>query len=288
MNTEGLRYAVAVSETRSFSAAARAYGVTQPALSNGIARLEETLGDRLFDRSPRGVTPTTFGLRMLPLIEHAVSSMDAITSEARRATERTAPCIRVGMSPLIDTRFASAAYAAVKSLESPRDLVLREANLDDLRTDLAAGNLDVILVPVVAPMARFKHVTFAEEPLVVVGTGGACTPVDIRAIGDRSLILLPDTCGLTRLTENLLETAEQPIRRYPGEATSYHVLEDWARLGLGAAVVPLSKVVDREAGFGPVRNNGQDITIRYEAVWSGQSEHDEALEVVAEQLTLAA
>ncbi len=56
MSTEGMRYARAVAETGSFSAAARAYGgVTQPALSNGIAKLEATLGGaKLFDRSPRG------------------------------------------------------------------------------------------------------------------------------------------------------------------------------------------------------------------------------------------
>jgi len=39
LNLEGLRYAGAVYEAGSFSGAARAYGVTQPALSNGIAAL---------------------------------------------------------------------------------------------------------------------------------------------------------------------------------------------------------------------------------------------------------
>ncbi len=65
LNLEGLRYAQAVAETKSFSAAARDYGVTQPALSNGIAKLEERLGGKLFERSPRGVRAafTTHGTR---------------------------------------------------------------------------------------------------------------------------------------------------------------------------------------------------------------------------------
>ena len=74
LNLEGLRYAQAVAETKSFSAAARAYGVTQPALSNGIAKLEERLGEKLFDRSPRGVTQTAFGAHILPLIERALAA----------------------------------------------------------------------------------------------------------------------------------------------------------------------------------------------------------------------
>ena len=74
LSLEGLRYARAVAETGSFSAAARAYGVTQPALSNGIAKLEEYLGERLFTRSPRGVAQTPFGVLILPLIERALGA----------------------------------------------------------------------------------------------------------------------------------------------------------------------------------------------------------------------
>src|SRR5690242_1482992 len=102
LSLEALRYAQAVAETRSFSAAARAYGVTQPALSNGIAKLEERLGGRLFDRSPRGVAPTAFGLRILPLIERALGEVDGITAEARRLTAPDSPSIHVGVSPLIN------------------------------------------------------------------------------------------------------------------------------------------------------------------------------------------
>jgi len=54
LSPEGLRYARAVSRTGSFSAAAREYDVTQPALSNAVRRLEEVLGGRLFERRTRG------------------------------------------------------------------------------------------------------------------------------------------------------------------------------------------------------------------------------------------
>lgn len=84
MNVESLRYAQAVAETGSFSAAARAYGVTQPALSNGIARLEEQLGGRLFERSSKGVTPTTLGLHLLPKVSEALRALDLVVSEASR------------------------------------------------------------------------------------------------------------------------------------------------------------------------------------------------------------
>ncbi|WP_458683382.1 LysR family transcriptional regulator [Prescottella equi] len=83
LSLEGLRYAQAVAETKSLSAAARAYGVTQPALSNGIATLEERLGGKLFERSHRGVTATSLGERLLPLVGRAVTEVDNLVAEAR-------------------------------------------------------------------------------------------------------------------------------------------------------------------------------------------------------------
>lgn len=46
------------SPKRDRSAQPRANGVTKPALSSGISRLEKHLGERLFDRSLRGIAPT--------------------------------------------------------------------------------------------------------------------------------------------------------------------------------------------------------------------------------------
>ncbi|MCQ4632654.1 LysR family transcriptional regulator [Shinella sp. CPCC 100929] len=51
-----LRYFVAIAEQASFSAAAERLGVSQPALSQGLRRLEDVLGVELVGRAPRGST----------------------------------------------------------------------------------------------------------------------------------------------------------------------------------------------------------------------------------------
>ncbi|MCX7167486.1 MAG: LysR family transcriptional regulator [Rhodocyclales bacterium] len=56
-----LRHALALAEHRNFARAATALHITQPALSRSIQSLEDALGVRLFDRSPRDVEPTAFG-----------------------------------------------------------------------------------------------------------------------------------------------------------------------------------------------------------------------------------
>ena len=62
MQLQDLQSFVTVAEERSFSRAARRLHRTQPAVSQAIRRLEEALGDRLFDRSSKNGALTEAGL----------------------------------------------------------------------------------------------------------------------------------------------------------------------------------------------------------------------------------
>ncbi|UOX92230.1 LysR family transcriptional regulator [Amycolatopsis sp. FBCC-B4732] len=287
LSVEALRYARAVAETQSFSAAARAYGVSQPALSNGIAKLEERLGGKLFDRSPRGVTRTEFGARLLPLIDQALAGLDAVAAEARRLTEPAAGKIRMGVSPLIGGHLVARAFSAVRALPTPRDLVLREAGMENLRTGLLAGDLDIILVPAVAPLPRFEHRVVEAEPIVVVGSDVDDRPLELGEAGGEEFILVPDSCGLTTFTTQLFQEHELPLRAYPDEAASYRVLEEWAGLGLGAAMLPRSKLTSAGVRHRPLLAAGRAVRISYEAVWSAGTSMGADLELLAERLSVA-
>ena len=275
MNTEGLRYAREVSDTGSFSAAARAYGVTQPALSNGIAKLEEQLGDRLFERSTRGVTLTPFGVRMLPRITEALDALDGITAEARRWVGPGDTYLRMGVSPLINPALVAKAYRSVGALtgaQKPSGIVLREANLAELRDALIADGLDLIVIPSVAPLPRYEHRVIDSEPIVLIDPGATTeAPAELTELAERQLILVPDTCGLTTFTRDLLASRDLAVRPYPGEALSYRVLEEWATLGMGSALLPLSKVTEATAAHRRVHDDGVEVEIFYEAVWNPHS-----------------
>ncbi|PSK66616.1 putative hydrogen peroxide-inducible genes activator [Micromonospora sp. MH33] len=288
LSVEGLRYAQAVAETGSFSAAARAYGVSQPALSNGVAKLEESLGERLFERSPRGVTPTAFGAHILPLVERALAGLDAVAAEARRWNTPPDDVLRIGVSPLINPKVVAAAYSAVCGLDnapSSRQLVLRETDMADLRDGLIAGELDLILIPSVAPLPRYQQRIIGSEPMVLVDSRAADdAPVELTEIGGNQLIMVPDTCGLTSFTRDLFASHELPIRVYPGEAASYRVLEEWAQLGLGSAVLPESKLADPNAKRRPLHDEGHEVEIFYAAVWDPRSPQAPELETLADRL----
>ena len=338
LSPEGLRYAQAVARTGSFSAAAREYDLTQPALSNAIRRLEKILGARLFERNTRGARPTVFGATILPRIDAALAALDAITAEARRWRAGEPRPVRIGVSPLISADVVARAHSAVADLpgRGRGSLVLREADLSELCTALDDDELDLIVVPAVLPLTRYRHRVIGSEPVVLVEPGagdaagpansasptdpadpaspaapansadpmrtadpaspadpaGPASPTEARAaaariddVARRTLLLVPDTCGLTTFTRDLLADRGLPLRAYSGEAASYRVLEDWAGMGLGSALLPRSKVTRVDSSVRPVVDaRGAAITIAYEAAWDGASPIAGELEVLAELL----
>ena len=311
LSPEGLRYAQAVARTGSFSAAAREYDVTQPALSNAIRRLEKILGARLFERNTRGARPTVFGATILPRIDAALAALDAITAEARHWRAGEPRPVRIGVSPLISADVVARAHSAVAGLpgRGRGSLVLREADLSELRTALDDDELDLIVVPAVLPLTRYRHRVIGSEPVVLVEPGagdaagpansaspadpaGPASPTEARAaaariddVARRTLLLVPDTCGLTTFTRDLLADRGLPLRAYSGEAASYRVLEDWAGMGLGSALLPRSKVTRVDSSVRPVVDaRGAAVTIAYEAAWDGASPIAGELEALAELL----
>lgn len=91
---------------------------------------------------------------------------------------------------------------------------------------------------------------------------------DLEELDDRPLILVPDSCGLSMFTRSLFADNGLRLTQYPGEASSYRVLEEWSRLGLGAAVIPQSRLSSPDAPHRPLREADSGVEIFYEMVWN--------------------
>src|SRR3978361_27181 len=90
-----LRYFVAVADAASFTRAAEALFVSQPALSKQVRALETRLGVRLLDRVPSGLALTPEGAALLPHAWRMVEEWAAVRAEVRRAG--AAPTLLVGL-----------------------------------------------------------------------------------------------------------------------------------------------------------------------------------------------
>jgi DNA-binding transcriptional LysR family regulator len=105
-----LRTFLVISETSNFSLAAQRIGRTQSAVSAQIKRLEETIGETLFDRNARGAVLTKAGNQLLPYAQRVIE----LLNEAA-ATIRTKPLdgpVRIGIPEEYSQTILPAALAA--------------------------------------------------------------------------------------------------------------------------------------------------------------------------------
>lgn len=87
-NIRHLRAFLAVAESRSISAASRKVFISQPAITQAIAKMEKTLGVALFDRRPDGVFPTEAGSLFHDRVERMLRHLQAGVAEALKASGR--------------------------------------------------------------------------------------------------------------------------------------------------------------------------------------------------------
>jgi LysR family hydrogen peroxide-inducible transcriptional activator len=101
MEMQQLRYVVAVARTGNFSRAAEQCHVSQPSLSQQIQKLEDELGERLFDRLKREVRLTPHGEVFLRRAVRVLDEVDAALREAKDAGELLRGTLRLGVLPTI-------------------------------------------------------------------------------------------------------------------------------------------------------------------------------------------
>lgn len=101
MEMHQLRYMVTVARTRNFSRAAEQCHVSQPSLSQQIQKLEDELGERLFDRMKRDVRLTPHGEAFLPRATRILEEAEAAKREASEAGNLLRGAVIVGVLPTI-------------------------------------------------------------------------------------------------------------------------------------------------------------------------------------------
>ncbi|MBT2481426.1 LysR family transcriptional regulator [Streptomyces sp. ISL-94] len=148
MSLRQMEYFLAVVEESSFTRAADALHVTQPALSHQVKALERSVGGALLERMPRGVRLTSMGRAFLPHAQLAVRSARQAERAARAAAGvvggelhiATVHAVAVGMLPGIAARW--------RALHPGVSLVVREYGSNEaLEEQLERGVADLAVGP---------------------------------------------------------------------------------------------------------------------------------------------
>jgi DNA-binding transcriptional LysR family regulator len=186
--TELLRTLVAVVDLRSFTKAAQSLGVTQPAVSAQIKRLQGLLGTDLLDKSAPGVTLTSAGELVVNYARRLLSINDQILDLAgpRPATK----VVRIGATGDFTAGGISLGLTCVRARRPDLRFEVYNATIDELLRDLREGDGDLaVWVSATGPTLDTRH--YWTEPLVWLRSPATqidpTRPVPLVSYGDECL-----------------------------------------------------------------------------------------------------
>lgn len=157
-----LRYFLTVVEIGSFTGAASHCRVSQPTISAGIAKLERSVGQPLFDRSSRRVALTTAGARLVPHARRIESEFIEAQNSVVNATSSI--LVRIGVASTIPSRLV-ARLVPVCTHDQAMRIEMVERRPSELSGLLERGRVDMILGPVQKNAAQ--TIALFDEPYLL-------------------------------------------------------------------------------------------------------------------------
>lgn len=183
--TDLLRTLIAVVELRSFTKAAQQLGVTQPAVSAQIKRLQSMLGGDLLDKSAPGVSLTPTGELVVAYGRRLLSINDQILSLA--VPRLSAQKVRLGLPSDCLPPAVPQTLATLRQMWPNAQLDLRSDSPGRLEQDMRRGDLDLMVGFAVAGLNAVACDSW-DEPLVWVRGNGTRVngegPVPLVAYGE--------------------------------------------------------------------------------------------------------
>lgn len=160
---------VALMEERSVTRAAERLGMTQPALSNALARLRAMLQDQLFIRGRYGVQPTPIALELAPVIADALTKLDdAVLGQQDFDPAKAERLFTIAPNSYVEYVLAPAIVARLARLAPGVTLRLTPYGADLAETGVISGATAMVLGRIVDPPDNLVVQHLMEESLACV------------------------------------------------------------------------------------------------------------------------
>jgi len=251
-----VRYLMAVADHGSFTRAAAALHVSQPALSQQIRGIEERMGVQLLDRSGQTVRPTDAGETYLRHVRRALDELEAGGRAIRDVEDLSSGALRLGFTP------SFAIYLLGPLIRRYRDrfpgivLTVTEMAQEEMELALVSDALDVGLAfsEVLAEDIEGLPLHTERLSLIVGQEHSAATgdrEMDTTALAAESLALLGPTFATRVMVDRYLRRhGVQP--HVAVEANSIAAIVEIVRVARLATILP-ETVAQEQAGLSVVR-----------------------------------
>ena len=205
---------LAIARYGSFTRAAAEKGMSQPALSNSIALLEQRLGVKVLERSRRGSALTAFGEILVRRAEGVQSLLADAEAEVRSHAAGISGPLRIGATPSVLVSLLPKALRLLDNGQTPLDLEIVDGLDGWLVPMLRSGKIDIIVGPVDEMLGGTDDVVEAvlfEDPFwLAVGPASpfyGATSLSLTELADAPWALPREGSTYRRHVEALFMTA---------------------------------------------------------------------------------
>ena len=241
MEIHQLTYFVAVVETGSFTRAAERCNVAQPSLSQQIMKLEQELGDSLFDRLPRQVVLTDAGRMLLPRANSILAELQGIKQGINEDIEDGRGVLSVGFIPTI-APFVLPRVIKRFSQDFPlATLSVQEDFTEVLVREIVDGKLDVGITSLPIHNKLISTQELLSEPLLVASSRGhdivSRTSLHVKELDDFPFIALSEVHCLGEQVQSFCYQQDLNVQ-IVCHTSQLTTVQNCVSLGLGVSLVP--------------------------------------------------
>jgi DNA-binding transcriptional LysR family regulator len=229
-----------VARRKSFSGAARALYISQPAVSLAIMNLENELGSRLFIRSPKGVTLTYEGKLLHEYVESALNLVNMGESKLAELHNLESGELKIGVGDTISKYFLLPYMVKFHQMYPKINLRVINRTTPDLCSLVKSGEIDLAIcnLPVEDPALKIKKCISIHDVFVCGDRfKEACSlPMSLKVIAELPLILLESKSNSRRYVEEYMLSRGVRVKAEI-ELGSHDLLLEFARFNFGVACV---------------------------------------------------
>ena len=245
--TQSLEHFVTLARTKNFTRAAEELNLSQSALSRAIQKLEEQLGQPLFERKPREVVLTDLGELLLERAKDILRRVEDTFLELSVASRRGR--IRLGAIPTIAPYFLPGLLGGFAKKHPTISVAVQEDTTDMLIRSCSHGEIDLAIValPIIAKDLEVEPL-FSEELLLVLPLGHPLATkkmIKVEAVAGFPFVMLNEAhC----LSENIATFCRrQSVQPVTVERTSQlTTVQELVALDHGVSIVPeMARHIDR-------------------------------------------
>jgi DNA-binding transcriptional LysR family regulator len=243
MNTRFVEAFLWVARLGSFRAAADRLHVTQAAISNRIASLEEDIGARLFERDPRDLKLTPVGLRLLDYGERLLELQREIVALGR-PTEELPGLVRIGAIESVVHTWLVDFLGTLQRQHPGIEVQLTSETTHALHERLQAGVIDIALQTDALAGPEFVNLACVPMAMGWVGAGDApALPGEgrIARLLQQPVLTMSPGSQPHQALKQLYRQAGMPLGKVHC-VSSMAALVRLVRSGFGHALIPLPPV----------------------------------------------